>query len=126
MGMSKSPETIYLIDDDPSSLASLSFLLQTYDYPVIPFSSAKEALKQIMTAPPALVITDFAMPEENGISLSSKILDQFPDLPVILISAFIDESIGTIAQKAGIASFIEKPVNSSHLIGTLRQLLPRE
>jgi CheY-like chemotaxis protein len=55
------------------------------------------------------VITDIKMPKMDGITLTSEILTQYPDLPILVMTAFGEEYSAGIAISAGAREFIKKP-----------------
>jgi CheY-like chemotaxis protein len=64
------------------------------------------------------------MPGMDGLELLGEIKQRFPDLPVMMVTAYGDEERRRRrADKIGAAEFITKPVDFDHLKGQLRQLL---
>ena len=63
-----------------------------------------------------LVITDYTMPEMNGVELLDKIRDKFKNIPVIIMTAFGDKEIVLEALGHGCSGFIDKPFTLDELI----------
>ena len=68
-----------------------------------------------------LVITDFEMPRINGLELTKKIRDQYPDMKIIFSSGFDDQELAENALQAGADIFLQKPIS----LDTLKEVIPR-
>jgi PAS domain S-box-containing protein len=82
---------ILLVDDDPLVSRNTIYMLADLDHAVIAASSGKQALK--LLGPDHdfdLVLTDYAMPEMNGLDLAKRIRELHPRLPIILATGFAD------------------------------------
>jgi signal transduction histidine kinase len=110
--------TILLVDDSKTDRLLYSKILKniTPDYTIEVASNGKEALEKIMTAPPALVITDHLMPELNGYELIREIkkLDTKGKPQVIVLSGDMDRSAIDDYTNLGIEYVFHKPVNLSN------------
>src|ERR1035437_9344315 len=109
---------ILLVDDSKTDRLLYSKILKniTPDYTIEIASNGKEALEKIMTAPPALVITDHLMPEMNGYELIREIkkLDIKGKPQVIVLSRDMDRSAIDDYTNLGIEYVFHKPVNLSN------------
>jgi PAS domain S-box-containing protein len=109
---------ILLVDDSKTDRLLYSKILKniTPDYTIEIASNGKEALEKIMTAPPALVITDHLMPEMNGYELIREIkkLDIKGKPQVIVLSRDMDRSAIDDYTNLGIEYIFHKPVNLSN------------
>ena len=108
---------ILLVDNSKTDRLLYSKILKhiTPDYNIEIASNGKDALEKIMTAPPALVITDHLMPEMNGYELTKEIkkLDIKSKPQVIVLSGEIDRSAIDDYTNIGIEYIFHKPVNLS-------------
>ena len=106
---------LLIVDDEPSVLSALKRELKTLA-PVTTCTSAKDALKTLKTRTFAVVISDYKMPNENGIDFLAS-LKELPYEPVkILMTAFSELDIAIDAvNRAGIYYFLRKPWNSVEL-----------
>jgi CheY-like chemotaxis protein/anti-sigma regulatory factor (Ser/Thr protein kinase) len=86
-------------------------------------SDGKEALRKIQISPPALVITDLVMPGMNGLDLVAALVDQYAQIPVILMTGKGSEDIAVKALQAGAASYVPKTALHQLLVDTVADVL---
>lgn len=85
--------------------------------------NGKEALLRIAEELPSVVLTDLQMPEMDGLRLVQEIREQFPLLPVILMTAYGSEEVAMQALRAGAANYVPKKALAKELEVTLNQVL---
>ena len=68
------------------------------------------------------VLSDINMPGMDGLQLLGEIKQRFPDLPVVMVTAYGDDERRRRAAEYGAADFLAKPVDFEHLKAQLRQL----
>ncbi len=117
--------TILLLDDDPKVLASLSILLENFDYLVLKTPNPTEALSMIDFEPVDLVILDLVMPSVDGLTVLKKILEKKPSLPVIILSGHGTIAKAVEATKLGAFDFLEKPIEIEKINITIENALAR-
>ena len=118
-------ERIYLVDDDQSILMTLEIFLKSEGYVVTAFTSAQDALKEIIKAPPDLCIFDIKMPEMDGIRLLQKVRAVHALLPIVFLTSkdgLQDEIEGL---SLGADDYIKKPFSLPLLLGRLKAVLRR-
>lgn len=99
---------VLVVDDSPiDRQIAGSCLLQEGLRPVYA-ENGREALELIQREPPDFVLTDLQMPEIDGLELVEKVKDEFPGIPVILMTAHGSEDIAVAALRAGAASYVPK------------------
>lgn len=107
---------ILLVEDKESLRRVLRLTLESAGYTVAEAADASRASAELQRAPFRLVLTDLRMPNGSGLDVlkAAKTLD--PDLPVVLMTAYgsIDEAVQ--AMKDGAHDFLQKPVDSNHLL----------
>ncbi|MFC1749307.1 response regulator [Pseudomonadota bacterium] len=120
---------VLVVDDSQSSCDILTEYLESFSFQVTSVRSAREALA-LMTNPSEssvrfdLVVTDWLMPDTNGIELAEKITrDVQPVDPpkIILISAYSREDIMNKPGAENLSSFLAKPVSPSHLFDAVME-----
>jgi len=97
----KRPESlrILLIDDKPGIVAR-KIVLEEHGHKVAPASSVQEGLDQLASQPFDLVVTGFPMPESVGQQVIQKIREQNPQIPIVVLSGYVD-ILGLTEQSTG-------------------------
>jgi DNA-binding NtrC family response regulator len=107
---------ILLVEDKDSLRRVLSLTLANAGYTVTESADARDAAQEISRAPHRLVLTDLRMPHGSGLDVLRAARAADPDIPVIVMTAYgsIDEAVQ--AMKDGAHDFLQKPVDSNHLL----------
>ncbi|MCH5373563.1 MAG: response regulator [Planctomycetes bacterium] len=116
---------ILVVDDSPLDRARVgSFLEKSHaDYRVAYAADGLEALTQIERTHPDIVVTDLQMPEMDGFELVRAVKEQYPLIPVILITAKGSEEAAARALREGAVSYVPKSAMSENLPGTVERTL---
>jgi DNA-binding NtrC family response regulator len=102
---------ILIIDDNQDFLSSLTQRLEDADDIVYPFSTVSGAARFLESHTVDLVITDLKMPDGDGISLFNHLHEHYPDLPVIMVSAYTTDDILKRIKDSGVSRFLSKPID---------------
>jgi len=115
--MPESDITILLVDDEEMVLTSIrSFLAIETDYRVHTFTSPVKALHELDRLNIDLVISDYLMPDMDGITFLGKVKEKFPQVPRILLTGYADKENAIKAiNDVGLYQYIEKPWNNDDL-----------
>ena len=107
---------ILLVEDKDSLRRVLRLTLENAGYTVTEAADARSALNEISIAPHKLVLTDLRMPNGSGLDVLRASRAADGGVPVIVMTAFgsIDEAVQ--AMKDGAHDFLQKPVDSNHLL----------
>jgi DNA-binding NtrC family response regulator len=122
-GMTK----ILIVDDQPSIRELLSHLLRKVSI-VMTSHSLDDARTALLNHKFDLVISDLILDRPNGregLELLSHIREVSPDTKVIIMSGYGTKAVKDEAFRLGAESFIEKPINISHLVSKVRSLNSR-
>lgn len=124
----KAPETIVLVDDEEMVLTSLrSILTLETEYDVVTFTSANDALNHIKDHDVDLVVSDYLMPEMDGISFLAKVRDVKPEVPRIILTGYADKENAIKAiNEVGLFQYIEKPWDNEDLMIIIRNGLEKQ
>lgn len=114
---------IAIIDDESSVTETLSFFLSQF-YIATTFSDGSEFLKVAAQTEIDLVITDFMMPEVDGITLASELrkMSQYQNVPIVMITALGDTELEN-AKNAGINDYVTKPFDILDVLKTIQKYL---
>src|SRR5215831_8143142 len=109
--------TILIVDDEEMVLTSIrSFLAIETDYQVLAYTSPHQALVELDHHPIDLVISDYLMPEMDGIAFLAKVKERYPQAPRILLTGYADKENAIKAiNDVGLYQYIEKPWNNDDL-----------
>ncbi len=120
--------TIVIVDDEEMVLTSLnSFLALETDYTVKTFTSAKEALEFITKEPIDLVMSDYLMPEMDGISFLAEVKKLRPEVPRIILTGYADKENAIKAiNTVGLFQYIEKPWDNDDILIIFRNGLEKQ
>ncbi len=107
---------ILLVEDKDSLRRVLCLTLENAGYTVTESADARAAAAEIARTPHRLVLTDLRMPHGSGLDVLRAARTADPDIPVIVMTAYgsIDEAVQ--AMKDGAHDFLQKPVDSNHLL----------
>lgn len=98
---------LLLVDDEAAMLFALKELAEARGYEAVLAKSGKEALARLDGVD--AVVTDYSMPEMDGVQLLDSIRERDPLLPVILITAHGSERLAVRAMKTGAYDYVAKP-----------------
>jgi len=79
---------ILVVDDEPNAIKVLSAILSDAGYDVIESSNGEKAIKVISKKDIDVVITDLKMPVKDGAQLFEYVIENYPDIPVIFLTAY--------------------------------------
>jgi DNA-binding NtrC family response regulator len=112
-----STPTILLVDDEEMVLNSIkSFFAIETDYKLVTYTSPVKALEDVEQAHFDLVISDYLMPEMDGITFLAKVKEKRPLIPRILLTGYADKENAIKAiNNVGLYQYIEKPWDNEDL-----------
>ncbi len=113
---------ILVVDDDASLLKALRIGLTARGDDVVTARTGAEAVNQVALAPPDLVILDLGLPDVDGIEVCRRIR-AFSAVPIVVLSAYGDESRKVEALDGGADDFVTKPFGMAELEARLRVAL---
>ena len=115
--------SVLIVDDEPSILQSLGGLLSDEGFEVTTATNGYEALKNIETDSPDLVLLDIWMPGMDGIETLTEIKRDNPFIQVIIITGHGTIDTAVKATKIGAFDFIEKPLSIDKVIVAINNAL---
>jgi CheY-like chemotaxis protein len=113
-----------VVDDEPMLLDLAAAILQPLGYAVRTFRDPQSALAEFSTAHPAVLVTDYAMGEMNGMDLVRECRRINPQQKILLLSGTVDENIYADATVKPDA-FLAKPYQVNEFIGSVQKLAAR-
>ena len=119
-------ETIFIVDDDPSVLKSLTRLIRAGGWNVEPYASGREFLARLPFSGRGCVILDLMMPDMSGLEVCSQMAALCPSLPTILLTGGDDFKLRATAASGPAVNFVDfvtKPVDGEILLSGIRRAL---
>ena len=117
-------DTVVICDDEPQIRKILTISLEASDYKVIGVESGNEAIVQIASSHPQLVILDLGLPDRDGFAVLSEIRT-WTNVPVIILSVKNSEEDIVKALDLGADDYLIKPFNTSELLARIRANIRR-
>jgi len=109
-------KTILLVDDELEILKSLGEILTRFGYQVIAKQSAQEALASVKDgANIDLVITDYRMPDMDGLEFLNALRQMDPSVPVIMLTAYGAVESYLKSLSLGVFEYVNKPIKAKDL-----------
>jgi signal transduction histidine kinase/ActR/RegA family two-component response regulator len=118
-------ERVLLVDDETQLLDVTGRRLEMLGYVVTTSSSPARALAMVRADPAAfdLMVSDLSMPEMTGADLAVEVRRLRPDLPIILLSGYVDNLSAAALRKAGVGLVLQKPTVQADLALACRHAL---
>ena len=116
--------TILVVDDEALLVKGIRFNLKSDGYDVITGSNGQEAVELTKSENPDLVVLDVMMPVMDGLTVCSRIRE-FSDVPIILLTAKVDDMDKLMGFDHGADDYLTKPFNILELKARIRALLRR-
>ena len=115
---------ILVVDDEALLVKGIRFNLQSDGYEVITGSNGLDAVRLAQDPDVALIVLDIMMPEMDGLTACSKIRE-FSNVPIILLTAKIEDMDKLMGFDYGADDYLTKPFNILELKARIRALLRR-
>jgi two-component system nitrogen regulation response regulator GlnG len=114
---------VWIIDDDRSIRWVFEKALARERIPFKSFASATEALALLDAGsqPPQVMVSDIRMPGESGLTLLQKAKTRYPDLPVIIMTAYSDLDSAVQAFQGGAFEYLPKPFDVDQAVELVRR-----
>lgn len=111
------PQSVLILDDEEMVLTSLAtYLALESDYEVVTFTSARQAIAHLERQEVGIIISDFLMPEMDGISFLTRARELRPDVPRVLLTGYADKENAIKAiNQVGLYQYVEKPWDNDDL-----------
>jgi DNA-binding NtrC family response regulator len=114
---------ILIVDDDSSVRQLVETILSAKGYLCETACDGAEALNRAVTGSFDAVITDVVMPHMDGITLTRKLLNWNPLIPIMVMTGYLDSKFADDAVDAGASDFISKPFNVEELSLRVQRML---
>jgi len=117
--MDATNKKIWILDDDKSIRWVLQKALEKHNYNVMAFGNTNEAINQFNHDMPDLIVSDIKMPGESGLQFLEKVKGKFPNIPVIIMTAFSDLDSAVDSYSHGAYEYLPKPFDIDNAISVI-------
>jgi CheY-like chemotaxis protein len=114
---------IIIIEDSAYTRAKMRAVLEAEGHEIVEASNGTRGLQIVFAGNPDCVILDLIMPEIDGIKLLKAIRDKDSKIPVLVVTADIQESVRQQCMDMGATAFLSKPVKEEELRSTVRKII---
>jgi len=114
---------VWVLDDDKSIRWVFEKALAKANITFESFSNTNEAINKFNHEKPQAIISDIRMPGESGIDFLTKVKNKFPEIPIIIMTAYSDLDTAVTAFQKGAFEYIAKPFDISKVVNIIQQAL---
>ncbi len=118
--------TVFIVDDDPAVLKSLSRLLRAARLNLETFTTPQEFLERYDPRASGCLVLDVAMPGSSGLELQAALAAKGSAIPIIFLTGRGDIPTSVEAMKRGALDFLTKPVNADELLEAIRLAIEKD
>ena len=118
--------TILIVDDEKNTRDGLKKFLEARDFDVSAADGGEEALRQMEKEKPDIILADLRMPGMDGMVLLEKVKLKYPEISVIVLTAYGTVDNAVKAMKAGAFYYLTKPVNLEELEFLIKKALTQQ
>jgi two-component system nitrogen regulation response regulator GlnG len=112
---------VWVVDDDRTIRWVLERALKRANIEVTSFDSASEVIKALRRESPSALISDIRMPGMDGLLLLERVKSEYPDLPVIIMTAHSDLDNAVSAYRSGAFEYLPKPFDVDEAVALARR-----
>jgi two-component system cell cycle sensor histidine kinase/response regulator CckA len=123
LGSPRPAGIILVVDDEPGIRKLLRNVLSGVSYLVLEAENGKEAVRKVEASEVDLVITDLAMPEQEGIETIQALRRVRPQLKIIAMSGVFTGTLLRAAERLGAQASLAKPINPDELLDTVARVM---
>jgi DNA-binding response OmpR family regulator len=122
--MATKTESILIVEDEASIASFVSLYMKNAGYSVRTAASGEEALAQISSSTPALIVLDLMLPGIDGIEVCRRIR-KTSDVPILMLTARDEDVDKIIGLEVGADDYLTKPFNPRELVARVKSILRR-
>ena len=122
------PKRILIVDDEPSIIVPLQFLMQQNGYETTVAFSGEEAMETIVVKTPDLILLDIMLPIIDGFEVCQRVREnpQWNKIRIILLTAMGGDANVAKGMALGADAYITKPFSNAEVIEKVKELLKQQ
>jgi DNA-binding response OmpR family regulator len=119
------PKKILIVDDEPSIIVALQFLMEQNGYETLVAFSGEEAMEVVAQHRPDLILLDIMLPVVDGFEVCQRVREkaEWKDIRIVLVTALDRESNVAKGLALGADAYVTKPFANADLIAKVKELL---
>jgi len=121
----KGSPAVLIVDDERNIRITLSMALEALTIPVDTAESGEEALQKLTEKSFSLMLLDLKLPGIDGLEVLRQVIDKYPDLKVIIITAYGSIEVAVEAMKMGAIDFLQKPFQPTEVRDMVSRVLQK-
>ncbi len=121
---SPNTQTVLVVEDEGSIASFVSLYLKNAGYAVRTASTGSQALDQVASEMPALIVLDLMLPDIDGIEVCRRIRKS-SDVPILMLTARDEDVDKIIGLEVGADDYLTKPFNPRELVARVKSILRR-
>ena len=114
---------ILVVDDEPNVLRALTVALEAHGYAITPAATGEQAVARAAAETCSLILLDLGLPGIDGLEVIRRVRTFLPHTPIVVVSAFGEESVKVGALDLGADDYIVKPFAFPELLARVRVAL---
>ncbi len=114
---------VLIVDDSMFSRTAIKKIVKKNDHEVIEAADGREGLQKIIDEKPDIILTDILMPEMGGVELLTIIKEKNLGIPVIVVSANVQDTVHQKCLELGATEFFNKPPDEEKLLKYLKEFV---
>jgi len=118
-------EIIVIVDDDPSISSPLTEYLSEQGLAVEARSTAADLLTLLSEKNVALILLDIGLPDTDGVTLIPQLVEQYPDLAIIMLTGVADLQVAMDCIRKGADDYLSKPVKFNEILFVVKKTLEK-
>ena len=115
--------SVWVLDDDKSIRWVFEKALAKAGLPFKTFANTNEAINQFNHDKPSVILSDIRMPGESGLIFLTKVKEKFPNIPIIIMTAYSDLDTAVASFKKGAFEYIAKPFDVDKVLEVIHKAL---
>lgn len=121
--MSQTNTTVWVVDDDKSIRWVVEKALNAESITTESFAEGDSVLNRLEQARPTAIISDIRMPGIDGLKLLKRIIEKYPDLPVIITTAHSDLDSAVASYQGGAFEYLPKPFDIDEVVAVVKRAI---
>ena len=122
--LARSPASVLIVEDEPKLSALLTDYLRAENFDTQVIDDGRNVIASVRANPPSLILLDLMLPGRGGLEICRE-LRTFSDVPVIILTARVDEIDRLLGLELGADDYVCKPFSPREVVARVKAILRR-